>query len=155
MLFPAIPRWGPLLVAVSGPSLILAEGLGCRSPQFLDDVLGWAASLDASPSVIHIEPRGRKWATTLWGEMRRQIPSLILLHLTPHTASLDQLVVVGIFAGVGGGLCSVCDCGVRRVRSRVLVFSVAFVVPFVVALVCVLVWVIRVCLRCVSGSRCL
>ena len=58
----------------------------------VDDVVAWAASLDPSPEVIHIDMRiptrnsylgGRGWATTLWRELRRQLPSLKFLHLTP------------------------------------------------------------------------
>ena len=65
----------------------------------VDDVLG-AASLDPSPEVIHIDMRsptrnsylgGRRWATTLWRELRRQLPSLKFLHLTPLPSSVDQL----------------------------------------------------------------
>ena len=67
----------------------------------VDDVVGWAASLDPSPEVIHIHlrsptrnsyPGGRGWATTLWKELRRQLPSLKFLHLTPLPSSLDQLL---------------------------------------------------------------
>ena len=67
----------------------------------MDDVVGWAASLDPSPDVIHIDLRsptrnsylgGRAWATTLWRELRRQLPSLKFLHLTPQPATLDQLL---------------------------------------------------------------
>ena len=52
----------------------------------VDDVVGWAASLDPSPDVIHIDMRsptrnsylgGRGWATTLWRELRCQLPSPI------------------------------------------------------------------------------
>ena len=63
--------------------------------------MGWAASLDPSPEVIHIDLRspsrnsylgGRGWATTLWRELRRQLPSLKFLHMTPLPSSLDQLL---------------------------------------------------------------
>ena len=49
----------------------------------VDDVVGWAASLDPSPHVIHMDLRsptcnsylgGRAWATTLWRELRCQPP---------------------------------------------------------------------------------
>ena len=65
------------------------------------DVVVLAASLDPSPDVIHIDLRsptrnsylgGRGWATTLWRELRRQLPSLKFLHLTPLPSSLDQLL---------------------------------------------------------------
>ena len=67
----------------------------------VDDSVGWAASLDPSPEVIHIDVRspsrnsylgGRGWATTLWRELRRQLPSLKFLHLTPLPSSLDHLL---------------------------------------------------------------
>ena len=67
----------------------------------VDDVVGWAASLDPSPDVIHIDLRGptrnsylggRGWATTLWRELRRQIPSPKFLHLTAVLSSVDQLL---------------------------------------------------------------
>ena len=67
----------------------------------VDDIVGWAASLDPSPDVIHIDMRspthnsylgGRGWATTLWRELRRQLPSLKFLHLTPLPSSVDQLL---------------------------------------------------------------
>ena len=67
----------------------------------VDDVVGWAASLDPSPEVIHIDMRtptrnsylgGRGWATTLWRELRRQLRSLKFLHLTPLPSSVDQLL---------------------------------------------------------------
>ena len=67
----------------------------------VDVVVGWAASLDPSPEVIHIDMRsptrnsyleGRGWATTLWSELRRQLPSLKFLHLTPLPSSVDQLL---------------------------------------------------------------
>ena len=67
----------------------------------VDDVVGRAASLDPSPDVIHIDMRsptrnsylgGRGWATTLWRELRRQLPSLKFLHLTPLPSSVDQLL---------------------------------------------------------------
>ena len=63
-------------------------------------VVGWAASLNPSPEVIHIDMRsptrnsylrGRGWATTLWRELRRQLPTLKFLHLTPLPSSVDQL----------------------------------------------------------------
>ena len=67
----------------------------------VDDIVGWAASLHPSPDVIHIDMRsptrnsylrGRGWATTLWRELRRQLPSLKFLHLTPLPSSVDQLL---------------------------------------------------------------
>ena len=65
----------------------------------VDDVVGLAASLDPSPEVIHIDMRsptrnsylgGRGWATTLWREVRRQLPSLKFLHVTPSLPSLTS-----------------------------------------------------------------
>ena len=67
----------------------------------VDVVVGWAASLDPSPEVIHIDLRspshnsylgGRGWATTLWRELRRQLPFPEFLHLTPLPSSLDELL---------------------------------------------------------------
>ena len=69
----------------------------------VDDVVGWAASLDPPPprNVIHIDVRsptrnsyfgGRAWSTTLCRELRRQLPSLKILHLTPQPATIDQLL---------------------------------------------------------------
>ena len=67
----------------------------------VDDIVGWAGSLGPSPDVIHIDMRsptrdsylgGRGWATTLWRELRRQLPTLNFLHLTPHPSSVDQLL---------------------------------------------------------------
>ena len=66
----------------------------------VDDVVGRAASLDPSPDVIHIDLRsptrnsysgGRGWATTLWRDPRRRLPSFKFVHLTPQHATLDQL----------------------------------------------------------------
>ena len=63
----------------------------------VDDIVGSAAS----PEVIHIDMRsptrnsylgGRGWATTLWRELRRQLPTLKFLHLTPLPSSVDQLL---------------------------------------------------------------
>ena len=67
----------------------------------VDDIVGWAASLDPSPDVIHIDMRsptrnsylgGRGWATTLWRELRHQLPTLKFLHLTPLPSSVEQLL---------------------------------------------------------------
>ena len=67
----------------------------------MDDIVGWAASLDPSPDVIHIDMRsptrnsylgGRGWATTLWRELHHQLPTLKFLHLTPLPSSVDQLL---------------------------------------------------------------
>ena len=67
----------------------------------VDDIVGWAVSLDPSPDVIHIDMRsptrnshlgGRGWATTLWRELRHQLPTLKFLHLTPLPSSVDQLL---------------------------------------------------------------
>ena len=67
----------------------------------VDDIVGWAAPHDPSPDVIHIDMRsptrnsylgGRGWATTLWRELRRQLPTLKFLHLTPLPSSVDQLL---------------------------------------------------------------
>ena len=67
----------------------------------VDDVVGWAASLDPSPEVIHIALRspsrnsylgGKAWSTTLWREFRSQLPSLKFLHTTPQPATMDQLL---------------------------------------------------------------
>ena len=67
----------------------------------VDDIVGWAASFDPSPDVIHIDMRsptrnsylgGRGWATTLRRELHRQLPSLKFLHLTPLPSSVDQLL---------------------------------------------------------------
>ena len=67
----------------------------------VDDIVGWAASLDPSPDVIHIDMRsptrnsylgGRGWATTLWRELRHQLTTLKFLHLTPLPSSVDQLL---------------------------------------------------------------
>ena len=69
--------------------------------RWVDDVVGWAASLDPSPDVIHIDlrsptrnsyPGEKAWATNLWRELRRQLPSLKFLHLTPQPGTLDQLL---------------------------------------------------------------
>ena len=60
----------------------------------------WAGQHPSTP-VIHIHLRsptrnsylgGKAWATTLWRELRRQLPSLNLLHLTPQPTTLDQLL---------------------------------------------------------------
>ena len=67
----------------------------------VDDVVGWATSLDPSPEVIHIDMRsptrnsclgGRGRATPLWRQLRRQLPSLQFLHLTPLPSSVTQLL---------------------------------------------------------------
>ena len=67
----------------------------------VDAIVGWAASLDPFPDVIHIDTRsptrnsylgGRGWATTLWRELRHQLPTLKFLHLTPLPSSVDQLL---------------------------------------------------------------
>ena len=67
----------------------------------VDDVVGWAASLDPSPNVIHIDlcsPIRDSYfgeearAKILWRELRRQLPSLKFLHLTPQPATLYQLL---------------------------------------------------------------
>ena len=67
----------------------------------VDDIVGWAASLDPSLDVIHIDMRsptrnsylgGRGWATTLWRELRHQLPTLKFLHLTPLPSTADQLL---------------------------------------------------------------
>ena len=66
----------------------------------MDDGVSRAASVDPSPEVIHIDMPspirnsylgGRGWARRLWRELRRQLPSLKFLHLTPLTSSVDQL----------------------------------------------------------------
>ena len=67
----------------------------------VDDIVGWAASLDPSPDVIHIDMcsptrnsylGGSGWATTLWRELRHQLPTLKFLHLTPLPSGVDQLL---------------------------------------------------------------
>ena len=67
----------------------------------VDDVVGWAASLDPSPDVIHIDLRsptrnsylmGKAWSPTLWRELCRQLPSVKFLHSTPQPATIDQLL---------------------------------------------------------------
>ena len=67
----------------------------------VDDVVGRAASLDPSPEVIHIDLRsptsnsylgGKAWSTTLWREVRSQLPPLKFLHRTPQPATIDQLL---------------------------------------------------------------
>ena len=79
----------------------LEEATYGSGPLGVDDVVGWAACLDPSPEVIPINMRSptrnsyhgrRAWATTLWRELRRQIPSLKFLHLTPLPSSVDQLL---------------------------------------------------------------
>ena len=79
----------------------LEEGTYLSGALEVDDVVGWAASLDPSPEVIQIDVcsltrnfylGGRVWATTLWRELRRQITSLKFLHLTPLPSSVDQLL---------------------------------------------------------------
>ena len=61
----------------------------------------WAASLDPSPEVIHIDLRsptrnsylgGKAWSTTLWRELPSQLPSPKFLYLTPQPAIIDQLL---------------------------------------------------------------
>ena len=67
----------------------------------VDNVVGWAASLDPSSEVIHINLRnpsrnsylgGKAWATNLWRELRVQPLSLKFVHLTPQPATIDQLL---------------------------------------------------------------
>ena len=67
----------------------------------MDDVVAWAASLDPSPEVIHIDLRissrdsylgGKAWSTNLWRKLRFRLPSLKLLHLNPQPATIDQLL---------------------------------------------------------------
>ena len=66
-------------------------------------MMWWAGSIPRPPppEVIHIDMRsptrnsylgGRSWATTLWREVRRQLPSLRFLHPTPFHSSVDQLL---------------------------------------------------------------
>ena len=71
------------------------------STEGVEDVVGWAASLDPSPDVIHIDLRSpthnsylgvKDWATTLWRELPRQLPSVKFLHLTAQPATLDRLL---------------------------------------------------------------
>ena len=67
----------------------------------VDDVVGWAASLDASPEVSYINLRspsrnsylgGKAGATNLLRELRFQLSFLKFLHLTPQPATIDQLL---------------------------------------------------------------
>ena len=67
----------------------------------VEDVVAWAASLDPSPEVIHIDLHspscnsylgGKAWSTNLWREIRFRVPSLPFLHLLPQPATMDQLL---------------------------------------------------------------
>ena len=80
---------------------ILEEATYLSGALGVDDVVGWAASLDPSTEVIHIDLRsptrkcylwGKAWSTTLWRELRSQLPSVKFLHLTPLPATIDQLL---------------------------------------------------------------
>ena len=66
----------------------------------VNDVLAWAASLDPSPKVNHIDLRsplrnsylgGKARSTNLWRELRYRVPSLRFLHILPQPATMDQL----------------------------------------------------------------
>ena len=67
----------------------------------VDDVVAWAASLDPTPEVIHIDlcsPSrnsylGRKAPTpNLWRELHFQVGWVLFLHFRPQPASMDQLL---------------------------------------------------------------
>ena len=65
----------------------------------LEEFVAWAASLDPTPDVIHIDLRspsrnsylgGKARSRELWRELR--VPSLCFLHLLPTSATMDQLL---------------------------------------------------------------
>ena len=63
--------------------------------------MGWAASLDPTPEVIHLDlgsPSRNSYMgakacrTTLWRELRFRVPSLRFLHILPQPATMVQLL---------------------------------------------------------------
>ena len=68
----------PLYQALPVAHHLLEEATYLSRALGVDDVVGWAASLDASPEVIHIDLRsptgnsylgGKAWSTNLWREL--------------------------------------------------------------------------------------
>ena len=63
--------------------------------------MAWAASPDPAPEVIHIDLRsplrnsyfgGKASSSNLWRKLRLRVPSLLVLHLLPLPATMDQFL---------------------------------------------------------------
>ena len=79
----------------------MEEGTSNSRALAVEDVVAWAASLDPTLEVIHINLRstshnsyfgGKAWSMNVWRELRLRVLCVRFLHLLPQPATMDQLL---------------------------------------------------------------